>query len=63
MGELSLTDILTELIESEEVVGCGFGDKNGLTLAVEGKITVYVLHSNLVTMTLYFANFNTSALK
>lgn len=41
MGDtnLSLADILTELIESEEVIGCGFGDKNGLTLAVEGEIS------------------------
>merc|ERR1711970_761951 len=42
MGDtnLSLADILTELIESEEVIGCGFGDKNGLTLAVEGDISI-----------------------
>lgn len=42
MGDtnLSLADILTELIESEEVIGCGFGDKNGLTLAVEGEISI-----------------------
>ena len=42
MGDtnLSLADILTELIESEEVIGCGFGDKNGLTLAVEGDISM-----------------------
>ena len=44
MGDtnLSLADILTELIESEEVIGCGFGDKNGLTLAVEGDISMLV---------------------
>ena len=38
MEEINLSEILSELIDEENIMGCGFGDKNGLTLAVKGDI-------------------------
>ena len=40
MGDpLNLSSILSEMMDVNDVVGCGFGDRNGLTLVLEGQIS------------------------
>ena len=42
MGDpLNLSSILSEMMDVDYVVGCGFGDRNGLTLVLEGQISRY----------------------
>ena len=42
MGDpLNLPNILSEVMDVDQVVGCGFGDRNGLTLVLEGEISRY----------------------
>ena len=44
MGDpLNLSSILSEMMDVDYVVGCGFGDRNGLTLVLEGQISRYFL--------------------
>ena len=53
MGEINLSEILSELIDVEKITGCGFGDKNGLTLAVTGSISRYFYTKSFVVWVIY----------
>jgi len=40
-NQVNLRLALNELMDEDRILGCGFGDRNGLTLAKEGDITRY----------------------
>ena len=55
MENINLSEILSELIDEENITGCGFGDKNGLTLAVKGDMCKYVYLVPLYYRLIFFS--------